>query len=415
MKTTINSLGASGEGVGTLENGMKVFVDGALPGEEVEITLLEQKKTYAKAKLEKILSPSKQRTKPVCPLFGTCGGCQIMHLNYEAQLAIKQQRVIDALERIGKIKNPPVAPTKPSPMPLHYRNKIQLPIAGGLIGLYQKASHDIIDVPECYIHCEPGEEIYHWIRKHLNSPSVRTLYLRSALFNEETVVTLITDGSDNLLPFAKKLMERHPRVVGVVENINKAQTNVLLGKTFRTLLGRPHLFEKIGGKTFKIAPNSFFQVNPWQATLLFEEAIKLAQIQPHETVLDAYTGVGTFALFAADFAKEVRGIECIPEAIANAKENAKLNGITNCHFQVGKAHAEKADITFLNPPRKGCDPSVLKSLSSKKIIYISCDPATLARDLAQLSNYRIQVIQPFDLFPQTTHVETLVALKHIDL
>ena len=411
MKTTIKSLGASGEGVGVLNNGMKVFIEGALPGEEVEISLTEEKKTYAKGKLEAILTPSKNRIKPICPIFGICGGCHIMHLDYEAQLDVKRQRVIDALERIGKIKNPPVAATKASAMPLHYRNKIQLPVQGDTIGLYRKHSHEIIDVEKCYIHCKPGEEIYHWMRKHLKSPSVRTLYLRSALFNEESVVTLITDGSEQLTSFAEKLMEKHPRIVGVVENINNEKSNVLLGKTYRTLAGRAYFFEKIGGKTFKIDPNSFFQVNPWQAEVLFIEAIKCANIGPNDTVLDAFTGVGTLALFAADFAKEVIGIECIPEAIANAKENAKLNAITNCHFKVGHAHAQKADITLLNPPRKGCEPSLLKQLKSKKIIYISCDPATLARDLCLLSNYTIESIQPIDLFPQTMHIETLVVLN----
>ena len=409
MKTKIHSLGSSGEGVGTLDNGMKVFVEGALVNEEIEFTLTSEKKTYAKGKLEYIIQPSAQRVKPICPLFGTCGGCHIMHLEYSAQLEIKRQRIIDAFERIGKIKHP-VAATLASPMPLHYRNKIQLPQSDGKIGLYKKRSHEIIDVPKCYIHCEPGEQIYHWIRKHLNSKSLRTLYLRSAVFNEESVVTLITDGLENLSSFAEKLMAKFPRIVGVVENINREKTNVLLGKTFHTLAGRSHLFEKIGGKTFKISPTSFFQVNPWQAEVLFKKAIEMANITKSDHVLDPYTGVGTLALFASDHAKCVTGIECIHEAIENAKENAALNGATNCNFKVGHAQAQKADITLLNPPRKGCEASLLQQIHSKKIIYISCDPATLARDCALLKNYTIKTIQPIDLFPQTMHVETIVEL-----
>lgn len=409
MKTTIHSLGASGEGVGTLDNSMKVFVEGALAQECIELSLIEQKKTYARGKLEKIITPSKARIKPICPLFGVCGGCHIMHLEYEAQLEVKRQRVIDAFERIGKIKHPTNA-TLPSPMPLNYRNKIQLPQSNGKIGLYEKRTHNIIDVPKCYIHCEPGEQIYHWIRKHLNSKSLRTLYLRSAVFNDESVVTLITDGSEELTSFAEKLMDKFPRIVGVVENINRKTTNALLGKIFRTLRGRAHLFEKIGGKIFKISPTSFFQVNPWQAEVLFKKAIELAAIKPTDHVLDAFTGVGTLALFAADHAASVTGIECIPEAIANAKENAQLNKISNCHFKVGNAHAEKADITLLNPPRKGCDPALLEKITSEKIVYISCDPATLARDCALLKNYTVKTIQPIDLFAQTMHVETVVAL-----
>ncbi|MCH9608767.1 MAG: 23S rRNA (uracil-C(5))-methyltransferase RlmCD [Chlamydiales bacterium] len=410
MKITVHSLGSSGEGIGTLPDGLKVFIEGALPGEEVEISLIERKKNYGKGKLITLLSPSPSRQKPICPLFGRCGGCHIMHLNYKAQLAIKRQKVVDALERIGQIKHPPVAETLPSPMPLHYRNKIQLPVTHDLIGLYQKRSHTIIDVPKCYIHCEPGEIIYKWCRKHLPRTGVRTLYIRSALFNEETVVIIVTDGSNDLLPFAQQLMGKYPRVVGVVENINRSNTNVILGKRYHTLAGRPHFFEKICGKTFKITPPSFFQVNPWQAEVLFQKAIELASIQPEETVLDAYTGVGTLALFAADFAKEVIGIETVPSAIESACENAKLNRVTNCHFKVGEAKAENVDITLLNPPRKGCDQSLLKEIKSPKLIYISCDPATLARDLKKLDHYRVESVQPIDLFPQTTHVETIVKL-----
>ncbi len=410
LKTTIEALGSSGEGIGTLEDGLKVFVDGALPGEEVEIALVQRKKTYAKGKLLRVLTPSKMRTTPICPLFGTCGGCQIMHLNYETQLEVKRQRIIDAFERIGEISNPQVEPCTPSPKPLHYRNKIQLPVSAGKIGLYRKNSHEVIDVKKCFIHCEQGEELYTWIRTHLQVP-VRHILIRSAVFNQETVVTFVTDGSKSLKTFAQEIQQRFPQVVGVVENINRSTTNTVLGKTFRTLIGRSHIFEKIGGKTFKIAVPSFFQVNSWQAGSLFQKAIELASIQPNETVLDAFTGVGTLALFAADRAKHVTGIECIPEAIADAKENAKLNGITNCSFSVGHAHAQTADITLLNPPRKGCDPQLLSAIGSKKIVYISCDPATLARDLRLLKGYQIEKIVPFDLFPQTTHVETVVSLK----
>lgn len=420
----ITSLSSTGEGVGTLD-GMKVFVEGALPGESVSIKITQQKKSYAKASLLQILKPSFARTEPHCPLFGECGGCQVMHLQYPAQLELKRQRVVDALQRIGKFHECTVLPCAPSPTSLGYRNKIQLPIvwesSKKVIGLYRKNSHEIIPLKRCLIQCPQGEEIFTLINEKLNLSSVRYVLIRNAVFHEEALVVFVTAGhfSKELKKLAVELMEANSLIKGVVENLGTKSDNVILGSQYRLLAGRPYIYEKLLGKTFKISPSAFFQVNPAQTEELYKRAIELAEIGPDESVLDAYCGVGALALFAADHAKKVYGIECVPHAIADALENARLNQLTNCTFICGKAEEAidqigKVDTVFLNPPRKGCDPKLLETLLKKqpqKIVYISCDPATLARDLSLLEkHYQIAIVQPFDMFPQTMHVETVVRL-----
>lgn len=424
LTVKINSLSSTGEGVGSVD-GMKVFVDGALPDETVTVDITQRKKTYAKGELVEILSPSFDRAEPLCPLFGTCGGCQIMHLQYPAQLLVKKQRVVDALQRIGGFKDLDILPCLPSPSSLGYRNKIQLPIVWDngkkMVGLYRKQSHEIIPLKKCFIQCPQGEEIRSLISEKLTIPAVRYTLIRNAVFQDEALVIFVTTGhfSKELKKFAEELMEANSLIKGVVENLNARQGNVILGPTFRLLAGRPYIYEKLLGKTFKISPSAFFQVNPAQTETLYAKAIELAAIQAHETVLDAYCGVGALALFASDTSRKVFGTECVQSAVADAIENARLNHQESCTFLCGHAeelihHFPALDVVFLNPPRKGCDPTLIQALLTKKplkLVYISCDPATLARDLALLSStYRIDTIQPIDMFPQTMHVETVVRL-----
>jgi 23S rRNA (uracil1939-C5)-methyltransferase len=419
----ISSLSSAGEGIGSID-GMKIFVEGALPGEEVAVTLVEQKKSYAKAELNQILSPSLERTKPPCSAFGQCGGCQVMHLHYPSQLEFKRKRVFEALERIGGMYNPEVLPCLPSPFSLGYRNKIQIPVlwekGKKILGLYRKNSHEIIPLDRCLIQCPQGEAIFHLIAEKLCLPTVRYVLIRNALFREEALVLFVTSGqfSKELKKLAEELMASHSLIKGVVENVNRRKGNTILGPTFRLLAGRPYIYETLLNRTFKISPSAFFQINPAQTERLYEKAIELAEIDSQENVLDAYCGVGALAIFAAAHTKKVHGIECVSQAIADAIENARLNNVGFCRFTCGKAEEkiqeEEFDTLFLNPPRKGCDPKLIKSLlekKPKKIVYISCDPATLARDLALLSNkYKPNAIQPMDMFPQTMHVETVVRL-----
>lgn len=427
ISLSIRGLGGSGEGVGD-DNGYVVFVDGALPGEVITARLTECHKKHARAELLSISHPSPDRISPICPLFSRCGGCQLMHLDYPKQLEIKRQRVVDALQRIGKIEVP-VAPCIPSPSPLFYRNKIQLPVQIHphrlAIGLYARSSHDLVEIDTCPIHCELGNDIYRSIRRILEQkrPKLRHLLIKSALRTNEALVILVSSEppSPQIYDLAREIRATHPAIKGVIHNLHSGPENVILGHSYRTLAGVDTIQELLGGLSFQFSAASFFQVNPGQAERLYEKAIEFANLTGNETVLDAYCGVGTLSLFFAKKTKKVFGVECVPQAIENAKRNAELNGIQNVAFTcaLSEEYIQKVppiDLILLNPPRKGCNRSFLDGigkLSPSKAIYISCDPATLARDLVHLKTfgYKADCIQPFDMFPQTAHVECVVSLS----
>lgn len=419
----IDNLGVYGEGVGRKE-GLIYFVEGALPGERVKIAVTEKRSSFARGELLSILRESKERVTPPCPLFDRCGGCQIMHLAYEKQLYYKQRRVQEALTRIGGLQSDLVAPCLPSPSPLAYRNKIQLPLdSSGRLGLYARHSHTIIPVDKCLIHCDLGEEVFHVVSRLLKAmpqPSLRHLLIKTATHTNEALVVLITKTKEPLKTFAEAVAKEAPSVKGVVQRYEPRETNAILGSELCTLVGQGWIEEELSGLRFKISPTSFFQVNPAQAEVLYEKALAEAELTGAERVLDAYCGVGTLSLLFAKRAREVTGIETVGEAIADAKENAQRNGIDNAIFLTGKAEekikeVKGIDVALLNPPRKGCEKSLLLSLAAKKpgrIIYISCDPATLARDLKILveKGYTLKGVQPVDMFPQTMHVESIATL-----
>jgi 23S rRNA (uracil1939-C5)-methyltransferase len=438
LKLTIHDLGSEGEGVGRID-GYTMFVDGALPGEEVEILQVEQHKRYGRGKLLSVITPSPERVKPPCKLFGTCGGCQLMHLDYSKQLTYKQKRVSDALQRIGNLTNTSVNPCEPSPAELNYRNKIQLPVRntpeGISLGLYAVSSHHLVPITHCQIHASIGNDVYKHVSGIIKSSGItaydpetgkgvlRHLLIRSAIETQQVLVILVATGKESPLmqSIADEIMKRCPEVKGVVLNVNPQNNNIILGHEYITLKGSGSIFETLDGITFKISPSSFFQVNPGQAVNLYNKALALADLQGSERVLDAFCGVGTLALFFARHTREVVGVECVAAAIDDAKANASLNKISNATFVVENAEtyirsASAFDVVLLNPPRKGCEASLLKDLvhlAPAKIIYISCNPATLARDLAYLCSdgYQIDAVQPFDMFPQTAHVETVVKLS----
>lgn len=424
LRVQIHALGSSGEGVAYHE-GYTLFIEGALPGEEVETEITECHKRYGRGKLLRVITPSPDRVKPVCPLFGTCGGCQVMHLSYPKQLEMKRQRVAEALKRIGKIENCEVLPCLPSPNPLGYRNKIQLPVRGTEIGLYTHSTHDIVPVETCFIHSPLGDRVYREVKRIIEASPItglKHILIKSTLFTEEALVVLVTSQAitPQLRQAAKEMI---PFVKGVVHNWQPAAGNVILGREYTVIEGEGHLLERLLGLTFKVSPASFFQVNPAQAERLYATALEFAALQGDETVLDAYCGVGTMALIFARHAKKVIGVECVEEAIKDAIENAARNEIRNASFAAANAEEyiaalKQVDVALLNPPRKGCDPAFLaglKRLKPKKLIYVSCDPATLARDLALLmeGGYRVEKVQPVDMFPQTAHVETVCLLIRI--
>ena len=415
----VERLGINGEGVAHFQ-GLTVFVDDALPGERVKARIYEKRKTFARAKLVEILEESKERVAPICPLFGTCGGCQIMHLKYEAQLGAKRQRVVDALERIGKIDGKLVADCRASPLPLFYRNKIQLPVKEGKLGLYARHSHELVPIEKCYIHCALGEAVFEKIAPILKQENLKHVLIKTAVNTGEVLVVLVTRDEEISPGLAARLMKEAPEIKGVVQNVNPDAGNVVLSQDFRVLAGQGSIEEKIHGLIFKVSPASFFQINPAQAENLYQQVVEDAELTGSEAVLDAYCGVGTLALILAKSAKEVIGIENVQDATRDAAENALANGIVNARFICGEAEVkiqelEKVDVAVLNPPRKGCERVFLEALirlKPRRIVYVSCDPATLARDLQLLvsEGYQVDGVKPFDMFPQTSHVESVAKL-----
>lgn len=440
IKLNILDLGINGEGIGRTE-GFTIFANDALPGELIDAEIVEVKKNYGRAQLSGIQLTSPNRETPICPLFGHCGGCQIMHMKYCAQLEFKRQLVIDSFLKFD-IREVDIASCQPSPHEFQYRNKIQLPIRQGRdgleIGLYARNSHELVPVDHCYVHCEIGEKAYKIIQKILKESRLppfnfqtgegilRFLIIKSAVKTGEVLVTLVTNTCDPqvLENCAAEIMQQVPAVKGVIQNVNSQTHNVVLGKEYRLLNGEFYIHENLAGLKFKVSPASFFQVNPWQAENIYAKAIECAQLSGTETVLDAYCGVGTLSLFAAQKAKKVIGVEAVPEAIQDAQYNAVINQMSNVEFFCALSEEyiqtiSHLDVLFLNPPRKGCNPAFLEKvcqLKPKRIVYVSCDPGTLARDVSMLQRggYTLEAAYPFDMFPQTAHVETVVALSKTD-
>ncbi|NEU05601.1 23S rRNA (uracil(1939)-C(5))-methyltransferase RlmD [Clostridium senegalense] len=443
----IENSGHQGEGVGKIDN-FTVFVEGALKDETVKIKLIKINKNYGVGKLIEVLSSSESRTEPVCSTYKRCGGCNLQHSTYEAQLSFKTERVRDVIKRIGKLEDVKIHNTIGMENPYNYRNKVQLPVGKNkdgevVVGFYAPRSHDIINMECCYIQDEVGDKVIkvvkEWIKKFnietydekTNSGIVRHIMIRKGFKTEEVMVVVVTNG--NSIPYSEELVsmlkDNIEGIDSIIQNINNKQTNVILGQKCKTLYGKDTITDFIGEFKFNISPLSFFQVNSIQTEVLYNKALEYADLQGDEIVFDAYCGTGTISLFLSQNAKKVYGVEIIPQAIQNAIKNAEENNVTNTEFIVGEAENEipkliekgiKADVVVVDPPRKGCEESLLHSIakmSPKKIVYVSCDPATLARDLniLQQLGYKTLEIQPVDMFPQTAHVETVVKLEKAKL
>ncbi|GAA0115062.1 23S rRNA (uracil(1939)-C(5))-methyltransferase RlmD [Clostridium senegalense] len=439
----IENSGHQGEGVGKIDN-FTVFVEGALKDETVKIKLIKINKNYGVGKLIEVLSSSESRTEPVCSTYKRCGGCNLQHSTYEAQLSFKTERVRDVIKRIGKLEDVKIHNTIGMENPYNYRNKVQLPVGKNkdgevVVGFYAPRSHDIINMECCYIQDEVGDKVIkvvkEWIKKFnietydekTNSGIVRHIMIRKGFKTEEVMVVIVTNG--NSIPYLEKLVsmlkDDIEGIDSIIQNINNKQTNVILDQKCKTLYGKDTITDFIGEFKFNISPLSFFQVNSIQTEVLYNKALEYADLQGDEIVFDAYCGTGTISLFLSQNAKKVYGVEIIPQAIQNAIKNAEENNVTNTEFIVGEAENEipkliekgiKADVVVVDPPRKGCEESLLHSIAKmapKKIVYVSCDPATLARDLniLQQLGYKTLEIQPVDMFPQTAHVETVALLR----
>lgn len=440
----ICDLGEGGEGIGKIQD-FTVFIPNALIGDLVEIKLTKVKKNHGFGEVVRMIRPSSDRVSGGCEKEAACGGCQFQALRYEKQLEWKQGKVKNCLTRIGKLTDIQVEPTLGMKDPYHYRNKAQYPVRkvnGKVeIGFFAPKSRRVVPIDNCCIQHPMNREIIKLVKAFLveNNLSiyedethkglVRHLMIRTGYEAKEMMVCLVINGKT--LPHSEKLIEKLkqiPQVTSVVLNHHMKNTPVILGERCTVLYGSEEITEQIGKLKFKLSPLAFFQVNPTQTEVLYQKALEFAELTGNETVWDAYCGIGTISLFLAQKAKKVYGVEIIPEATQNAKENAKLNGIHNTEFYAGKAEeiipklykeGIVADTIVVDPPRKGCDEKLLetlKSMAPEKIVYVSCDPATLARDVAYLTDeagYKVKKVQPVDMFPHSSHVECCVSLKKI--
>ncbi|EIW6614659.1 23S rRNA (uracil(1939)-C(5))-methyltransferase RlmD [Clostridium perfringens] len=441
----IISQGYEGEGIAKIDNKYPIFIEGALKGEKVKVRIVKVNKNFAYGKLMEVLEASEERVNPPCAIYKRCGGCKLQHASYKAQLDFKWDRVKDCVSKIGKLDPSIVKYPLGMEEPWRYRNKVQLPI--GLIngevkiGFFAPRSHDIIDMESCLIQDEIGDKVVkltrEWIEKFNIRPYnvdgeydekgvVRHIMIRRGFTTNEVMVVLVTNGEK--LPhkeeFVDLMVKNIPGIKSVIQNINSKKTNVILGLESKTLWGEDTISDYIGDFRFNISPLSFFQVNPTQTEVLYGKALEYANLTGNEEVFDAYCGTGTITLFLSQKAKKVYGVEIIPQAIDNAWINAKENKVENVEFFVGESevvipdlinNGVKADVVVVDPPRKGCDKKLLDAITNidaKKIVYVSCDPSTLGRDLAILeeNGYKTLEVQPVDMFPNTAHIENVALL-----
>lgn len=440
----ITGLTHEGQGVGNID-GFVVFVDGALPEETVEVLIVKVTKSYAVGKLLEIKKTSAHRVEPFCKVYKRCGGCSMQHLDYEEQLKLKADVIVQNLKRLGGIDmdRVKVHPAIGMEQPFQYRNKVQYPVGvqnGEVkIGFFANRSHDIIDSDECEIQPAESNSIREIIRNFAQNSSIsiydeasgkgllRHVMVRKGFTTNELMVVLVLNGRK--LPNAKDLVSQLTQAFSTIKsiyiNVNTKKTNIILGNESILLFGQKYISDYIGKYKFNISPLSFFQVNPIQTEKLYSKALEFAALTGGENVFDLYCGIGTISLFLSEKAGKVIGVEVVPEAIADAKENARINGVDNAEFYVGEAEkvipelynkGMRADVVVLDPPRKGCDQVLLDTLVEMKperIVYVSCNPATLARDVGFLSKngFELKEVQGVDMFPWTNHTETVCLIE----
>ncbi len=430
--------GFEGEGVSKIDD-FTVFIPGAMEGESALTRIVKVNKNFAFGKIIKLNKASENRVDSICPIYKQCGGCQVQHLDF------KKQRVIDSLKRIGKldIDKIKIKDTIGMENPYRYRNKIQMPVRLEKdeikIGFYRPRTHEVVDVKECFIQDEQADKIIQLIRNWMEKYNIsayneqtgkgliRHIMIRKAFKNKELMLVIVTN-KEKEIPYKEELIDEVikelPNMKSIIQNVNSKKTNVILGEKCITLWGKDTITDYIDKFKFNISPLSFFQVNPIQTEILYKKALEFADLKGEEIVFDAYCGTGTISLFLSQKAKKVYGVEIIKEAIDNAKDNTKENKIDNAEFFVGKSEEVipdlinkgiKADVIVVDPPRKGCEKSLLESIAAtkpKRIVYVSCDPGTLARDLGILNElgYETKEVQPVDMFPQTSHVECVTEI-----
>ncbi|WP_102336277.1 23S rRNA (uracil(1939)-C(5))-methyltransferase RlmD [Salimicrobium jeotgali] len=439
---TFEDLTHEGDGVGKVD-GYPLFVPYGLPGEKARVKVVKVKKNFGFGKLMDVEEESGDRVTPPCPVYYQCGGCQLQHMSYSRQLTMKKKQVENVMKKIGHLEHVPVHDPIGMEEPWRYRNKIQIPVGekenGELkAGFYQKRSHNIIDMDSCLIQDETNDGMVAAVRKIATDLGIeaydeeshrgvlRHIMVRTGQVTGDIMVVLITRTKE--LPHKDELIEQikeaYPGVKSIVHNVNREKTNVILGKETTVVYGDEYIYDSIGDIRFMISAQSFYQVNPTQTKALYDKALEYADLRGGETVVDAYCGIGTISLFMAKAAKKVYGVEVVGEAVKDAKKNARLNHIDNVEFYKGKAEKVmpwwrgqglRPDVIVVDPPRKGCDEALLTSMlemEPERIVYVSCNPSTLARDLRILEDggYETQEVQPVDQFPQTNHIECVTWL-----
>jgi len=440
----IIDIGSKAEGIGRVDN-FVVFVDNCLPGDICEVKILKVKKNYAFGKVVRVITASPLRVTPPCPASDKCGGCALMHMNYSEQLKLKEKKVRDSLERLGGFSDPAIFPIEHMESTKAYRNKAQIPVREEnseiKIGYYAKNSHRVVENSGCYIQCDVVEEIVQIVHEYMIgqripayneaglSGMIRHIVVKSAFGTGQIMVVLVLNAKPGVLPKNHKLLiEELSQIDGMASicfNYNNESTNVIMGAVDEVIWGQGHIMDKLGKFDIKISPQSFYQVNPVQTLKIYECALDFAEVSDADTVIDAYCGAGTISLFFAQRAKKVYGIEVLSQAIDDANRSAEVNDMTNLEFILGKSEEViyefidkdiAVDIIVVDPPRKGCDIKFLEAaakLGPKKIVYISCNPDTLARDLKILADdgYDLKAVKPFDMFCHTLHVEAVTVLE----
>ena len=450
LTVKIEDMGHDGEGIGKCE-GYTLFVKDTVIGDLAEVKVIKAKKNYGYARLMRLIKPSEHRVEPICPVARPCGGCQLQMLDYAEQLRFKEKKIAENLQRIGGMIEIPMEPIVGMETPFRYRNKAQFPIGQDkngkrITGFYAGRTHQIMENRNCYLGVEQNEEILNrvltWMEENrvpayneeTGKGLVRHVLIRFGFTTKEIMVCLVVNGKK--LPAEEKLIGSLTELKGMTSislSVNRERTNVIMGKEIHCLWGQSYITDYIGNVKYQISPLSFYQVNPAQTEKLYGLALEYAGLTGNETVWDLYCGIGTISLFLAQKAKKVYGVEIVPEAIADAKNNAKINQIENAEFFVGKSEEilpsyynqyakdhpgeqAHADVIVVDPPRKGCEENLLHTMASMqpdRIVYVSCDSATLARDVKVLGElgYEVKKVRGVDQFPMTCHVETVVLLS----
>jgi 23S rRNA (uracil1939-C5)-methyltransferase len=433
VELLIDKLVQGGDGLAT-HDGMKVFVPFSAPQERVRARIVTQKRDYAVAEIEEVIEPSPLRIAAPCPHYGVCGGCQLQHINYQGQLVVKKLYVNEALQRIGQVFVP-VRNVTTEAVPWHYRNKTQYPVgataSGMAIGFFKRGTHDLLDIPVCLLHPVEFDRLREAIRAILvasgetgysetrHEGNIRHVLLRQGTRDGGLLAVVVT-RTPQFDTRAAELIAEQPGVTGVVQSVVPARTNRIMGPQSRVLAGSGHLHQSVLGKTFQVSAPSFFQVNIEQAEELCRKILKHVAPKGDEVVLDLYSGVGMISLLVAPFVQQVTAIEADVTAVEDARTNAQAQAVRNVEFICGDVNREigriaSTDVVVLDPPRKGCPADTLRRIAGlrpRRIVYVSCNPATLARDLATLeqSGYSTHEIEPVDMFPQTFHVEVIARL-----